>query len=942
MNYKLEDLLDLPLLQNLQEKLDVIYSFPSAIIDTSGKILTAVSWQEICTKFHRTNPQCNAECVKSDQYILEHIHEANPSITYKCPHGFVDNAFPIIIGGRHLGNFFIGQFFLEPPDPEFFREQAKIYGFNENDYLDSVSKVPVWRQEKLTQYLDFIKGFIEIIAGIGLKNLREIETIGALKKSEERYKAIVQSTSDWIWEVDAQGKYVYCSAKVEQILGYAADEIIGKTPFDFMPPDRVEEVRLTFLNLVATNSPIVDLENWNVHKNGHRVCLLTNGIPVIDEFGNLTGYKGADKDITERKTAEKKFRESEEMFRLAFMTSLSAFYVATVEGEFIEINTVFEEIFGYNRKEVIGKSSRELNLFYDFNDRSKLLAELNEKGYAKELEMKFRKKNGEIIICNFSVSIAMIDNNPFTIGAIIDITNRKNDEKRLILLSKAVEQSPVSVVITGKNGNIEYVNPRFSEVTGYAFNEVSGKNPRILRSGFQRKGFYKELWSRVLSGNIWHGEICNKRKDGQLYWESVAISPILDKIGGISSFVAVSEDISEKKRMIDDLLKAKEKAEESDRLKTAFLANMSHEIRTPMNGILGFTELLKEPKLSGKDQFEYIRIIEKSGARMLNIINDLISISKVESGQMDVSIAETNIHLQMEYILSFFKLEAEQKGITLSYKNSIPETDWIIKTDKEKVYAILTNLVKNALKFTHDGSIEIGCDLKKIIPSFDGKPLAEIKFFVKDTGVGIPKKQKHFIFERFRQGSEALNRRYEGAGLGLSISRAYVEILGGKIWVESKEGKGSTFHFTIPVHNEPEEMASSTRENWAEPENRLNSTLKILIAEDDLASEKFITRIVRGYSREIINVQNGIEAVEACLRVDNIDLILMDMKMPEMDGYQATRQIRKFNKDVIIIAQTAFALAGDREKTLEAGCNDCISKPIQKDKLLKLIQAYFN
>jgi len=255
----------------------------------------------------------------------------------------------------------------------------------------------------------------------------------------------------------------------------------------------------------------------------------------------------------------------------------------------------------------------------------------------------------------------------------------------------------------------------------------------------------------------------------------------------------------EKGKRAEELIAAKGKAEESDRLKSAFLANMSHEIRTPMNGILGFTELLKEPELSGENQKYYIDIIEKSGLRLLNIINNIIDISKIESGLMNISISETNIKEQMEYIYTFFKPEVERKGIHIFCNTSLSVKEAIIKTDREKIYAILTNLVKNAIKFTNTGYIEIGYNL------VGRQHAASLQFFVKDTGVGIPPEQIEMVFERFRQANETLNKRYEGAGLGLAISKAYVEMLGGKIWVESELGKGSTIYFTIPYSAESEE-----------------------------------------------------------------------------------------------------------------------------------------
>ncbi|PKP39522.1 MAG: hybrid sensor histidine kinase/response regulator [Bacteroidetes bacterium HGW-Bacteroidetes-15] len=387
----------------------------------------------------------------------------------------------------------------------------------------------------------------------------------------------------------------------------------------------------------------------------------------------------------------------------------------------------------------------------------------------------------------------------------------------------------------------------------------------------------------------------------------------------------------EKEKRAAELIVAKEHAEESDRLKSAFLANMSHEIRTPMNGILGFAGLLATPNLTGEKQREYIRIIENSGKRMLNIINDIVSISKIESGILDVNISESNISEQLEYVFQFFKEDAEKKGILLSCKNSLPEKDFVIKTDREKLYAILTNLVKNALKFTNEGTIEFGYAKK-------GKFL---EFYVKDSGVGIRQEQKKLIFERFRQGSESLSRNYEGAGLGLSISKAYVELLGGKIWVESVEGKGSTFHFTIPIFFEPKEINDIERVVAELNEKKLSNNLKILITEDDKTTQKLIATQIKKYSKEVLIARNGAEAVQICQDNPDLDLILMDIKMPEMNGYEATKQIREFNKKVIIVAQTADALFGDNEKLIESVFNDYISKPFKKDTFAELMEKHF-
>jgi signal transduction histidine kinase/ActR/RegA family two-component response regulator len=399
---------------------------------------------------------------------------------------------------------------------------------------------------------------------------------------------------------------------------------------------------------------------------------------------------------------------------------------------------------------------------------------------------------------------------------------------------------------------------------------------------------------------------------------------------GKKVILEVFHDITDRKKEEAELIRAKEQAEESDRLKSAFLANMSHEIRTPMNGILGFTELLREPNLTSDEQKDYIQTIQISGARMLNTINNIVDISKVESGLTKVDINETNLNQKIEFTYKFFKPEVEIKGLQFLYKNGLPSDKAIIKTDNEKIYAVLTNLVKNAIKFTYDGSIEFGYQKKGDY----------LEFFVKDTGIGIPKKQHQVIFERFRQGSESYSRGYEGSGLGLSIAKSYIKMLGGEIWLESEEGRGSTFYFTIPYNAVSEENTKIINTDSTEYKEVPLKDLKILIVEDDEISYSLLTRTLQKITKEVLHVITGVEAVEACRNNPDLDLVLMDIRMPNMDGNEATSQIRQFNKDLIIIAQTAYAFSGDKEKAIESGCNDYISKPINKTLLFELIKKH--
>ncbi|MFT5713775.1 MAG: PAS domain S-box-containing protein [Flavobacterium sp.] len=382
------------------------------------------------------------------------------------------------------------------------------------------------------------------------------------------------------------------------------------------------------------------------------------------------------------------------------------------------------------------------------------------------------------------------------------------------------------------------------------------------------------------------------------------------------------ESIIQIQKINTELIYAKEKAEESDRLKSSFLANMSHEIRTPMNGILGFTELLKEPKLTGEEQREYIRVIEKSGGRMLNIINDIVSISKIESGQLNLSYKETSIKDQIKLLTDFFKLEATEKNIELKINNTLSGEDCLIRTDEEKVYAVLSHLLKNALKFTDYGSIEIGCF----------KNNKTITFYVKDSGIGINSSQIELLFERFSQEDASLNRKYDGAGLGLYIAKSYIELLGGQIWAANNVDNGAVFYFEIPfikpneIHKEVQIPISIVPDE--------TQKLKILVAEDDSISLKFISKILKIFGENLLIARNGFEAVNLCKKNPDIDIILMDIQMPVMNGYEAIKKIREFNEDVIIITQSAFVFTDEAEKAIKVGGNGYISKPINKNQLI--------
>ncbi|PLW99504.1 MAG: hypothetical protein C0593_03055 [Marinilabiliales bacterium] len=674
--------------------------------------------------------------------------------------------------------------------------------------------------------------------------------------------------------------------------------------------------------------------------------------PLYAEDGSIPRILSVVENITRRKQAEEeliaakeKAEKSEERFNLAMQAANDGIFDWNLETNEIYYSPAWKKMLGYEEHEL----PNDFSVWETTTEPEdvKKSWELQQKLITKQIdrfviEFKMKHKNGHWIDV-LSRAEAVFDDNGKAVrmvGTHTDITERKQAELELIdseqrfrSLVNTINSGVVfyKVINEGESGN-DYIIQNFNDFALKHENineeDVFGKSLKDIRPNIDDYGLintFREVWETGKPAFF----------PAKLYIDEKYCNYYENRVFKISTgeIVAVYDDVTTREIAHVALKEALEKAEESDRLKSAFLANMSHEIRTPMNGILGFADLLKEPGLAGDKQQKYIGIIEKSGERMLNIINDIIDISKIEARLMELNLKTTNVNEQIEYTYTFFKPEAERKGIKLSFNNTLPSKEATTKTDSEKLYAILINLVKNALKYTEKGSIELGYNLKS------GNGPNELEFYFKDTGVGIPKDRQEAIFERFIQADIADIKARQGAGLGLAITKAYVEMLGGKIWVESEEGIGSTFYFTLPYNTEQD--AEIKRQIELSEKNKTIRKLKMLIAEDDEVSEILIDSYIKTFSKEIIKTRTGTEAIVSCRQNTDIDLILMDIRMPEMGGYEATRLIREFNKEVVIIAQTAYGLTGDREKAIEAGCNDYIAKPIKKEELQAIILRYF-
>lgn len=463
-------------------------------------------------------------------------------------------------------------------------------------------------------------------------------------------------------------------------------------------------------------------------------------------------------------------------------------WILNSDGKVLDVNNTAVEKLGYSRQELTEIGLSGVDNQFSEAEIHRMVASMK-KDKVQFFYTQHITKQGEVIPVEVNSSLIHYQGDNAILCVVRDISERLRTEGRLRLLSRSVEQSPTSIIITNKGGEIQYVNPAFSQYTGFGSSEVLGYTPRVLKSGKHSKEFYENLWKTILSGKEWAGEIINRRKNGDLFWEYTSISPIVNDKNEITHFVSVKEDVTEKRKMIEDLKVAKEKAEESDRLKSAFLANMSHEIRTPMNGILGFTDMLKEDETSVEEREQYIQIIHKSGKRLMNTVNDLVEISRIEANVVTIDYHCYDINKMINDLVLFFRHEAGLKDLEVMIGKLLPEDQKELIVDYNKIESILSNLIKNAVKYTEQGYIRVDCELKN----------DELHFQVKDTGTGIPKHRQEAVFNRFEQADISDTRAFEGSGLGLAISKSYVEMMGGDIRLESEEGEGSVFYFMVPL-----------------------------------------------------------------------------------------------------------------------------------------------
>ncbi len=582
-----------------------------------------------------------------------------------------------------------------------------------------------------------------------------------------------------------------------------------------------------------------------------------------------------------------------------------------------------------------------------------------------------------------------------------EINQRQKAEEHLKILSRATEQSPASIVITNVNGEIEYVNPKFEEITGYTLAEARGLNPRILKTGFTLPEEYVAMWERLAAGEKWYGEFQNKKKNGELYWEFASISGIRNSEWEITHYVAVKEDITQRKLAEKALRELNQELEErvqhrtaalqqsekqlqqtneqlilsnldlarATRLKDEFLANMSHELRTPLNAILGLSEALQDGSLGelSDRQKKSIHTIESSGQHLLQLINDILDIAKIESGKLELHIEKASVQSLCEDSMTFVKQIAIKKNIKLtslvSDRFNSPLSSYIC-IDELRMRQALINLLSNAVKFTPEGgNITLTASIEN-----DANQIPAVCFAVKDTGIGIAPENISKLFQPFVQIDSAVNRQYTGTGLGLSLVKKIAEMHGGSVDIESELHQGSCFKIKLPCHKVISSLMKDSQTNSSQnalelcqSENQANiaqvnganakspevrslprtSPPKILIAEDNPSNVQSIWDYLSSRGYQLLLASNGQEALDAAI-ADHPDIILMDIQMPQMDGLTAIKYIRANAElaDIPVIALTSCVMVGDRERCLEAGANEYLTKPVKLKTLNNIIQQF--
>ncbi|MCF8308731.1 MAG: PAS domain S-box protein [Bacteroidales bacterium] len=791
--------------------------------------------------------------------------------------------------------------------------------------FDDINKTGEWKEE----HTQILQAFSQII----------INTFER-KRSKENFKTLYEHIPDVVYFIDKEGKIKEINQAVELLTGFKKEDLIGThfQKLSFFSEESLEKLkellkrRISGDNLPPHLQPPFTITYKT--KNGE---LRYGEINEALIPGTKQGM-GVIRDITDRKKAKEALKKESEARRILLDNIPTQIWYLTDERTYGAVNKAHADFHGVSVEEL---SFKKLHEIYP-EDTAEICIKGNQKVFSTGKSIKTEEwvpnASGKKRLLSIMKSPKFDKKGvvEYVVCSAEDITEHKRTEKALeeseAKYRSLVENSSDAIYLL-YNRKFEFINSKFEQMLGYTLKELNKPDfDFIQRVAPKDRAMVEDAFDRLYQGNNLENisEITVISKDRKELDVEVSMSFIPYKEG--EAIQGIIRDITNRKQAENELKKAKEKAEESDRLKSAFLANMSHEIRTPMNGIVGFSQLLQDEDYPKDEQQKFLDIIHSRSRHLLHIINDLVDVSKIEAKQLTLEYEHFYLNDMMQEIHSVFANELENRGkdhIRLNVYRGLNYEKSYIKSDVNRLRQIMDNLLNNAIKFTQEGTIKFGYELR----SED-----TLIFYVKDSGVGIPNDQQQNIFERFRQGDNSTSKTHEGTGLGLTISKNLVELLGGEIWMKSKEGEGSSFYFTLPY----EVKLSDEKEIGKEPAQGIHDKedKTILLIEDDPSSREYMKEHLEPKGLKLIFCKTGEEGYQAYINNPGIDLILMDIKLPDIDGLKLTQKIRasSANKEVPVIAQTAYAMSGDAKKSIEAGCNDYISKPVNKEKLQEKIR----